>query len=58
MAAAERMLEAAELEFNSAKRQQTMLQQELGQVRERTAVNIDKQQVAVCEGAVVNTATS
>jgi hypothetical protein len=32
VAAAERMLEAAELEFNSAKRQQTILQQELGQV--------------------------
>lgn len=32
VAAAERMLEAAELEFNSAKRQQTLLQQELGQV--------------------------
>lgn len=33
VAAAERMLEAAELEFNSARRQQTLLQQELGQVR-------------------------
>lgn len=33
VAAAERMLEAAELEFNSAKRQQAILQQELGQVR-------------------------
>lgn len=29
------MLEAAELEFNSAKRQQAILQQELGQVRAR-----------------------
>jgi hypothetical protein len=37
VAAAERMLEAAELEFNSAKRQQTLLQQELGQVREGDA---------------------
>lgn len=32
VAAAERMLEAAELEFSSAKRQQVILQQELGQV--------------------------
>lgn len=35
VAAAERMLEAAELEFNSAKRTQSILQQELGQVRAR-----------------------
>lgn len=33
VAAAERMLEAAELEFSSARRQQVILQQELGQVR-------------------------
>lgn len=32
VAAAERMLEAAELEFNSAKQQQAILQQALGQV--------------------------
>lgn len=32
VAAAERMLEAAELEFTISKRQQTILQQELGQV--------------------------
>jgi hypothetical protein len=38
VAAAERMLEAAELEFNSAKQQQAILQQALGQVSMTHAV--------------------
>jgi hypothetical protein len=48
VAAAERMLEAAELEFNSAKRQQTILQQELGQVRAVMCCVLGRAELAGC----------
>lgn len=44
VAAAERMLEAAELEFNSARQQQAILQQALGQV------SIPQHSTALCSG--------